>query len=610
MNPSNTHLQNVAQALRRALLLQEATGLLTARRRRLADRVRARPRLEGLEDRCLLSVSSTEYPTPTGNPYGITAGPDGNLWFTDGGDGHAQDIGMLNPTTDAITEFPVPNGSDFAHDITAGPGGNLWFTLTVSGQIGMINPTTGAISEFTVPSASAGFSVMGIAAGPDGNIWFTENNGNAVSKIGMINPTTDAITEFPIVTQSWADEICAGPDGNMWFTDLAGDIGMINPSTHAITEFPLGVSPYCITSGPDGNIWFTEEFANNIGMINPSTHAITTFAVPTAKADPTRITSGPDGNIWFAEGGAGQIGTISVATHAVTEYPIPYGNAHPMGITAGPDGNIWYTDTTDVSIGVATVNQTPITQLVVTQQPPSSVTAGSGFGLTVQAEDSSGNLITSFDGTVTVGLASNTLGTSLGGTVTVAASSGVATFSGLTLTKAASGYTLYVSGSGPIPTTTSAINVSPAAATQLVITQQPPSSVQVSTPFSMQASIEDAYGNVVTTAAGTVSVTFASNPTGATLGGTTSVTASGGVARFTNLTINKTGSGYTLRVSSTGLTSATSHPIQVTRSGAAPSQLDSATSANATDLSLGALVLDNPDVWDGLRFKKRPRSIG
>ena len=125
-------------------------------------------------------------------------------------------------------------------------------------------------------------------------------------------------------------------------------------------------------------------------------------------------------------------------------------------------------------------------------------------------------------------LASNPGGATLGGTLTVTASGGVATFSGLTLTKAASGYTLQVSGSGVDSVTTSAITVTPAAATQLVITQQPPATVKVSTPFSMQASIEDAYGNVVTTASGTVSVAFANNPTGATLGGTLSVTAQPG----------------------------------------------------------------------------------
>ena len=95
----------------------------------------------------------------------------------------------------------------------------------------------------------------------------------------------------------------------------------------------------------------------------------------------------------------------------------------------------------------------------MTPPPPASVTAGSGFGLTVQAEDSSGNLVSSFSGTVTVGLASNPGGTTLGGTVTVAASGGVATFSGLTLTQVASGYTLYVSASGPTSTTTGPFNV-------------------------------------------------------------------------------------------------------------------------------------------------------
>ena len=78
----------------------------------------------------------------------------------------------------------------------------------------------------------------------------------------------------------------------------------------------------------------------------------------------------------------------------------------------------------------------------MTQQPPASVTAGTPFGLAVEAEDSSGNLDSSFNGTVTVALANNPGGATLGGTLSVTASNGVATFSGLTLTKAAAGYTL------------------------------------------------------------------------------------------------------------------------------------------------------------------------
>jgi streptogramin lyase len=572
----------------------------TARhRRRSADRIRLRPRLEGLEDRCLLSPTITEFPLPTptsADPWMIATGPDGNLWFTEA----AGKIGMINPTTHAITEFPTPTTGSKPVGITAGPDGNLWFVETSADKIGMINPTTHAITEFPVPTANA--APFQITAGPDGNLWFTEDS---AEQIGMINPTTHAITEFPVPTaNSFLQGITAGPDGNLWFTEWQSDkVGMINPTTHAITEFPVPTAaarPKGIVTGPDGNLWFTENGAQQIGEINPTTHAISEFS---GAGSPFYITAGPDGNLWFT-GLGGKIGMINPTTHAITEFPVLYANSYLVGITAGPDGNLWFTDWNG-SIGVVTLNAD---HFVVTQQPPTSVTAGTGFGLTVEAEDRSGNVDSSFDGTVTVALANNPGGATLGGTLSVTASGGVATFSGLSLTRAAVGYTLQVSASGVDNAITNAVTVTPALATQLVITQEPPATVKVSSPFSMQASIEDQYGNVVTNAS-TVSVAFASNPTGATLGGTLSVTASGGVASFTNLTINKTGSGYTLQVFSSGLTSATSNPINVTRNGHGPAIVLPPTGSPTPDLSLAPLVLDSPDLWDGLRFKKRPRSI-
>ena len=62
--------------------------------------------VEEMEGRTLLSTINN-FPTPTAHsgPYEITAGPDGNLWFTE----FASDqIGMINPTTHAIAEFPIP----------------------------------------------------------------------------------------------------------------------------------------------------------------------------------------------------------------------------------------------------------------------------------------------------------------------------------------------------------------------------------------------------------------------------------------------------------------------------------------------------------------------
>jgi streptogramin lyase len=556
--------RSIASLIAQAVAPFPATGRRRGRRR--FTPARALVLLERLEKRCLLSI--TEFPVPDPYPgrtslYGITAGPDGNIWLTVASYGGSY-IGSINPTTHDITEFA---GTIDPRDITVGPDGNLWFSDRGANSIGMFNLTTHAITEFPVPTPNASLE-YGIATGSDGNLWFTEYNAN---KVGMINPTTDAVTEFtPPNTNPWPEDITAGPDGNIWFTEQnASKIGVINPTTDAISEFATptpGAHPSGITLGPDGNLWFAEGGApwmskvNQIGMINPTTHVITEYPTPTPNSGPISIAAGSDGNLWFSEYSVGQIGKIDPTTDTITEYPIPYANSVPWQITAGPDGNIWFADLGTTAIGVVTVNGT---QLVVKQQPASSVTAGTAFGLTVEAEDSSGNLDASFNGTVTVALANNPGGAALGGTLSVTASGGIATFSDLTLDTAAQGYTLQVSATGVASATTSAVTVNPAPPSQLVITQQPPTSVTAGTAFSVQATIEDQYRNVEMGDNATLTVGLGNNPGGATLGGTLTEAASQGVANFDGLNLSAAGVGYTLLVSTSGLPSATTDPITV-----------------------------------------------
>ncbi len=542
-------------------------------------------RIEGLEDRCLLSGTSaiTEFTLPTPPAYAlgaITTGPDGNLWFTESGFGtyDVAAIGMMNTTTHAVSSYALSSALASPDAIVTGPDGNLWFTESEANKIGMINPTTHAITEFALPKVKGAEDnsafPRGITVGSDGNLWFSEEFGN---EVGEINPTTHAITEYPLPStlgNGW--DITAGPDGNLWFTTRASTTGTgyicsISPITHAISAVAIPADPsfMWITSGSNGNLWFTQESTEAIGEINPTTDAITDFTIPLPQPSATTITSGPDGNLWFTElgGAAGMIGMINPTTDAITDYPIPYSTPEPVGITTGPDGNVWFTDMragTGAAIGVATL---ATSQLVVTQQPPASLTAGTPFGLTVEAEDSSGNLISSFNGTVTVALA-NPFGWPLGGTLTAAASDGVATFSGLTINTVYSGFTLYVSGGGLGWGVTSPLSVTPAAPSQVAITAQPPSGVTAGSGFGLQASIEDAYGNVETGDTASVTLALANNPTGATLGGTLSATASNGVSTFSELTLTKAAAGYTLQASSSGLSSATTSATTVTPAAA------------------------------------------
>jgi virginiamycin B lyase len=127
--------------------------------------------LECLEDRWLPSVSIHEFGglTAKSSPSGITSGPDGNLWF---GELTSGKVGVINPTTHAVSEFSVPSGSS-VKGITAGPDGNLWFTEFSAGNIGEINPTTHAVNEFSTPTPKS--QPVEITVGPDGNLWFTES---------------------------------------------------------------------------------------------------------------------------------------------------------------------------------------------------------------------------------------------------------------------------------------------------------------------------------------------------------------------------------------------------------------------------------------------------
>jgi streptogramin lyase len=79
-----------------------------------------------------------EFPIPTlnSNPDGITAGPDGALWFTET-DGNK--IGRIT-TSGVITEFPIPTSDSQPSSITVGPDGALWFTEFGANQIGGSRP--------------------------------------------------------------------------------------------------------------------------------------------------------------------------------------------------------------------------------------------------------------------------------------------------------------------------------------------------------------------------------------------------------------------------------------------------------------------------------------
>ncbi|HLX40289.1 MAG TPA: CHAP domain-containing protein, partial [Ktedonobacteraceae bacterium] len=81
-------------------------------------------------DRAAFTVNlPPEYPIPTSGsqPLYLTSGPDGNFWFTES---YGNKIGKITPNG-KITEYPLPSCGDTycPYGITAGPDGDLWVAI-------------------------------------------------------------------------------------------------------------------------------------------------------------------------------------------------------------------------------------------------------------------------------------------------------------------------------------------------------------------------------------------------------------------------------------------------------------------------------------------------
>ena len=144
---------------------------------------------------------------------------------------------------------------------------------------------------------------------------------------------------------------------------------------------------------------------------------------------------------------------------------IVVGTSSGKGLVLG--GTLTQATSGNVVISVGTA-----AQLAFTTQP--SATGTSNTALTTQpvvtAQDAGGNTVTTSSDSITLAIGTNGgPGGTLSGTVTLAATNGVATFSGLSINKAGTGYTLTAASTGLTGATSSAFNVTASNAATIAL---------------------------------------------------------------------------------------------------------------------------------------------
>ncbi len=127
-------------------------------------------------------VTINEFTIPTAGSAGITAGPDGNLWFTENS---GNKIGRIT-TAGVITEFPIPTARSFPEDITAGPDGNLWFTEWNGNKIGQVIIQKPSAVNMSVSPGSVNFGNVNVGQSANQTITITNQASSTAALTGSV----------------------------------------------------------------------------------------------------------------------------------------------------------------------------------------------------------------------------------------------------------------------------------------------------------------------------------------------------------------------------------------------------------------------------------------
>lgn len=270
-----------------------------------------------------------------------------------------------------------------------------------------------------------------------------------------------------------------------------------------------------------------------------------------------------DGNVLAGRPVTWASGSPGVASVAATGVVTGQATGGPVLITATIEG-------IEGSASI-TVTPEPAPRLVFQAQPQDGTAGVPLATVRVAVVNSLGEVITDDPGdAITMGLGANPGGATLAGSLEVKPVNGVAEFSGLSLDKVGTGYTLVASRADASPGTSTPFAIAPGAPARLSFTTDPGTTAAGAPLRPIPAvQVADAFGNPVPVDGRNVTVGLAANPHGGTLGGTRTMATVGGVASFPDLSLDVAGAGYALSATSAGLSSAAGATFAITPGPAA-----------------------------------------
>ena len=200
-------------------------------------------------------------------PYGMTLGPDHNLYVTSWSN---DTFPASNPVVlkfdsnsgEYLGTFASASGMSAPADLLFGPDGNLYVT-DAGGKIFRFDGTTGA-SKGIFATGHPGDSFIGLAWDPDGNLYVAPEHGHHLDHFDGV--TGASLGTLPTLETSLSTFMTFGPDGLLYVSDyFGGDVDVYNINNQEFVESIHGLNgPAGLVFSDDGDFLVSSYFSNQI----------------------------------------------------------------------------------------------------------------------------------------------------------------------------------------------------------------------------------------------------------------------------------------------------------------------------------------------------------
>lgn len=436
---------------------------------------------------CTFSVSVT------GTSAGTKSNVTGSITSTEGGTGStaSASVTVLSPPTiaKAFSGTSVPVNGTTTLTFTLGDGNATTLTgvafsdtfpsgMVVASPNGLVN-NCGGTATATAGASSVSLTGASVAAGT-----CTMAVNVLASTAGTKTNTTGTVssTNGGTGTTASANIIVANPPS------IATSFGAANIQLNASTTISYTITnPNTITTL--SGVGFTDTLPAGLVVANPN-------GVTGTCGSGTITAVAGSGTISLSGGNIGISGSCTFGANVTGTTSGTKSNSVTATSTEGGTGN-----TASASVTVAL----GASKLGFGTTPASPITAGgnAGSAITVSELDSTSTLVTGASDLITLTVTGPNSYTQ---TYTATASSGVATFDLHTVSLTASGTYVYTATSGSLTQATSSETVNFGAFAALSVSGFPIAD-HVETTHSVTVAANDSFGNVVTSFAGTVTIT-------------------------------------------------------------------------------------------------------